>query len=75
VNIIISAYSYLISMHELGQLLDEKMSDEERRDLEKAEAVCRKFLAWKLQDDREAQCDVKAKLAEVLGKNAQAEDN
>ncbi|THV00846.1 hypothetical protein K435DRAFT_750810 [Dendrothele bispora CBS 962.96] len=57
--------SQLISAHEIGQLLDEAMSKEDVRDLEDAEAVCRRFLAWNLQEEQE---DVKTRLGKVLGK-------
>ncbi|KAI4527251.1 hypothetical protein K525DRAFT_285435 [Schizophyllum commune Loenen D] len=56
----------LISTHELGQLLDEEMSEKERDELEEAEAVCRRFLAWNLGDDDGT--EVKGKLAKVLGR-------
>ncbi|KAL1722791.1 DNA mismatch repair protein MutS [Schizophyllum commune] len=56
----------LISTHELGQLLDEEMSEKERDELEEAEAVCRRFLAWNLGDDDGA--EVKGKLVKVLGR-------
>lgn len=57
--------SHLISTHEIGQLLDEEMTESERLDLEDAEAVCRKFSAWNFQED----CgNVKERLAEVLGR-------
>ncbi|KAL1682284.1 DNA mismatch repair protein MutS [Schizophyllum commune] len=56
----------LISTHELGQLLDEEMSEKERDELEEAEAVCRRFLAWNLGDDDGT--EVKVKLAKVLGR-------
>lgn len=44
-------------MHELGQLLDEEMSAEDRAELQAAEEICREFLAWDLatgdaEDDR-----------------------
>ncbi|KAJ7761594.1 DNA mismatch repair protein MutS [Mycena maculata] len=58
--------SDLISTHELGQLLDEAMTDKEREDLEDAEAVCRRFLQWNLEGDGGG--NVKARLAEVLGR-------
>ncbi|KAL1760365.1 DNA mismatch repair protein MutS [Schizophyllum commune] len=58
--------SRLISTHELGQLLDEEMSEKERDELEEAEAVCRRFLAWNLGDDDGT--EVKVKLAKVLGR-------
>lgn len=46
------------------------MTEEERHDLEEAEAVCRRFLAWDLEADKEHAGDgkVKRKLAAVLGK-------
>jgi DNA mismatch repair protein MSH5 len=47
------------------------MTEEERSDLENAESVCRRFLAWNLQDELknrdEGGLSVKAKLAAVLG--------
>ncbi|KAF8631396.1 hypothetical protein AX15_002404 [Amanita polypyramis BW_CC] len=62
--------SELISMHELGRLLDEEMTDEERIDLQDAEAVCRRFLAWDLGDNQGlGEGGVKAKLAAVLGRS------
>ncbi|KAF8890007.1 muts domain V-domain-containing protein [Gymnopilus junonius] len=57
----------LLSSHMLNVLLDEKMSDVERSDLEDAEAVCRRFLAWNLKEVevlREGY--VKTKLGEIL---------
>lgn len=63
-------YSELISTHELGKLLDEEMTKEERLDLEDSEAVCRRFLTWDLDDKQGlGEGGVKTKLAEVLGKN------
>ncbi|KAF8158095.1 hypothetical protein B0H34DRAFT_749503 [Crassisporium funariophilum] len=69
---------HLLSTHELGRLLDEDMTDAERVDLEDAEVVCRRFLAWNLKeeevgDGREGV--VKAKLGDVLGRSdAQVEE-
>ncbi|CAK5284093.1 unnamed protein product [Mycena citricolor] len=57
--------SHLISTHELGQLLDEEMTDAEREDLADAEAVCRRFLEWKLEGDGGGH--VQARLGFVLG--------
>jgi len=69
-NLNLITCSHLISTHEVGQLLDEEMSDGERLDLENAAAVCRKFLAWNLHENGKVERgDVKAKLAEVLGRN------
>lgn len=59
-------------MHEIGRLLDEEMTEQERLDLEDAEAVCRHFLAWDL-DAVDGDANVKAKLAVCLGRNP--EDN
>lgn len=62
-------------MHELGTLLDEEMTAEERVDLEDAEEVCRRFLAWDLEASRGgAKGDVKDALGQVLGRDAQAAD-
>lgn len=53
----------------MGKLLDEEMTEEERLDLEDAEAVCRRFLTWDLDDEQGLGEGVKTKLAEVLGRN------
>ena len=45
------------------------MTEEERLDLEDAEAVCRRFLTWDLDDEQGLGEGVKTKLAEVLGRN------
>ncbi|KAF7314371.1 DNA mismatch repair protein 5 [Mycena kentingensis (nom. inval.)] len=64
--------SQLLSAHELGKLLDEEMSEAERKDLENAEAVCRRFLEWDLEGDGGG--DVKGRLAAVLGRKEGNED-
>ncbi len=66
----ISHFSELLSIHEHGRLLDEEMTEKELQDLEEAEEVCRRFLAWDLEVDKEHVGDggVKRKLAAVLGK-------
>ncbi|KIY45215.1 hypothetical protein FISHEDRAFT_67145 [Fistulina hepatica ATCC 64428] len=61
--------SWLISQHELVRLLDEDMSDSERQELHEAEEICRRFLQWNLQSEGNTY-DVKAKLAEILGRDA-----
>ncbi|KIK07942.1 hypothetical protein K443DRAFT_128726 [Laccaria amethystina LaAM-08-1] len=61
--------SQLISAHELGRLLDEEMTVEERAELEDAEAVCRRFLEWNLSPEENEGVDVNARLAFVLGRN------
>jgi DNA mismatch repair protein MSH5 len=57
--------SHLLAVHELGQLLDEEMTKAEMNDLKEAEMVCRRFLAWNLEESETNGC-AKAKLAEVL---------
>jgi len=61
-------HSHLLSTHELGQLLDEEMTEEETDDLKEAEIVCRRFLAWNLEQTEKENASVKGKLAEVLGR-------
>ena len=62
-------YRSLLSSHKLNVLLDEKMTDADRSDLEDAEAVCRRFLAWNLKgDDDPSKGYVKMKLGQVLGR-------
>lgn len=61
------SHSELLSHHELGQLLDEDLTDAEQKDLEDAESVCRAFLAWDLLQDV---TEVKDRLARVLGLDA-----
>ncbi|KAG6814232.1 hypothetical protein H0H92_015347 [Tricholoma furcatifolium] len=65
--------SHLLSTHELRRLLDESMTDEERIDLQDAEAVCRRFLAWDL-DSREQEADAKTMLARCLGRESKKPD-
>lgn len=67
-------HSNLISIHELGRLLDEGMTERERLDLEDAEAVCRRFLAWDL-DAVDQGADVKAKLARCLGRDINVDED
>jgi len=52
-----------MARHELGQLLDEDLTDSEKTELEEAEAVCRAFVAWDLSNDV---TDVKDRLAKIL---------
>ncbi|KZT18625.1 hypothetical protein NEOLEDRAFT_1159406 [Neolentinus lepideus HHB14362 ss-1] len=61
--------THLLSTHSLGKLLDEEMSEQERNDLEDAEAVCRRFLAWDFgEQDGVRKGNVKERLAGVLGR-------
>lgn len=48
------------------------MTDKERQELQEAEDICRRFLAWDLQADEEiAEGEVKRKLAVVLGRETE----
>ncbi|KAI0076331.1 hypothetical protein K474DRAFT_1708271 [Panus rudis PR-1116 ss-1] len=67
--------SFLLSSHELGQLLDEEMNEDERAELAEAEEVCKQFLAWDLQTEPEVDEDVKEKLGEILGRAPGPEDD
>lgn len=62
--------SELLARHEVCQLLDEDMTEKERHELEEAEEVCRKFLAWELSptDGAGSQESVRDRLVEVLGR-------
>ncbi|KAI0822038.1 DNA mismatch repair protein MutS [Trametes gibbosa] len=62
--------SQLLAKHELCQILDEAMSDAERRDLEDAEEVCRRFLACDLLPDggREDREPIRYELTKILGR-------
>lgn len=57
--------SDMISNHKLSRLLDEEMTEEERKDLKDAEAVCRRFLTWDLENEDGS---IKRRLAEILGR-------
>jgi DNA mismatch repair protein MSH5 len=59
--------SHLLSTHELGQLLDEEMTEAEMDELEQAEAVCRRFMTWNLEETKVSVC-TKKRLAEVLAR-------
>ncbi|KII86749.1 hypothetical protein PLICRDRAFT_164045 [Plicaturopsis crispa FD-325 SS-3] len=60
----------LLTTNELRLLLDEAMTAEEERDLEDAEAMCRRYLAWDFsaEDGDVGSGGVRAKMAEVLGR-------
>ena len=59
--------SALFAAHELEKLLDEDMTEEEARELEEAEAIGRKFLAWNLDDEAALSRPPKDVVAEILG--------
>lgn len=62
--------SELITVHEIGRLLDDEMTKEEKKDLEDAEAVFKRFLDWRLDEWSDEQVDVLGKLREILGDKA-----
>jgi DNA mismatch repair protein MSH5 len=59
--------SALFAAHELEKLLDEDMTEEEARELEEAEAIGRRFLAWNLDDETVMDRPLKEFIAEMLG--------
>lgn len=59
--------SALFAAHELEKLLDEDITEEEARELEEAEAIGRKFLAWNLDDEAALSRPPKDVVAEILG--------
>ena len=59
--------SAAFTAHELERLLDEDMTEEEARELEEAEAIGRKFLAWNLGDVTAVDQPPKGFATEVLG--------
>jgi len=61
--------SDLLSAHAVGQLLDEGMTPAEQKDLEEAEAVCRRFLQWNLRTDHGDGRDARGWLRAILGRN------
>ena len=67
--------STLFATHELEKLLDEDMTEEEARELEEAEEIGRKFLAWNLGDEKVMDRPLKESLAEILStKNEDQEE-
>ncbi|KIK45627.1 hypothetical protein CY34DRAFT_22463 [Suillus luteus UH-Slu-Lm8-n1] len=59
--------SKLLSDHELGQLLEERMTAEEQENIEAAGIAAYKFLAMDLTNDSHEK-DIKPRLAEALGR-------
>jgi hypothetical protein len=57
---------YLMSMHELGSLRNEHLTDAETTELEACESVCRRFLAW--NEHGHDGNNTREKLSEVLGR-------
>ncbi|KIP05169.1 hypothetical protein PHLGIDRAFT_74704, partial [Phlebiopsis gigantea 11061_1 CR5-6] len=65
--------SQLLRNHELGTLLDEEMTEDEKIELQVAEEVCRRFLACDLEGKRDG-VDAKSLLAQVLERDGAADD-
>lgn len=59
--------SAAFAAHELEKLLDEDMTEEEAKELEEAEAIGRKFLAWNLDDETAMDRSPKEFVADILG--------
>ena len=59
--------SALFAAHELEKLLDEDVTEEEAKELEEAEEIGRKFLAWNLDDETATDQPPKEFVAEILG--------
>jgi len=64
----------LLSVHELPKLLDEAISEEEQLDMDLASAVCQRFLEWDLETQEASFGEVRAKLAQVLGRDVDRTD-
>lgn len=66
-----SANSELLSTHELPKLLDEALSEEDQLDMDLASAVCQRFLEWNIETQEASSEDVRARLAQVLGRSCE----
>jgi hypothetical protein len=64
----------LLSVHELPKLLDEAISEEEQLDMDLASAVCQQFLEWDLETQEASFGEVRARLAQVLGRDVDRTD-
>jgi DNA mismatch repair protein MSH5 len=68
-TLVFAARRELLSKHELPKLLDEAISEEEQLDMDLASAVCQRFLEWDLETQEASLGEVRARLAQVLGRN------
>jgi DNA mismatch repair protein MSH5 len=68
-TLVFAACRELLSKHELPKLLDEAISEEEQLDMDLASAVCQRFLEWDLETQEASLGEVRARLAQVLGRN------
>jgi DNA mismatch repair protein MSH5 len=56
-------------VHELPKLLEEAIPEEEQLDTDLASAVCQRFLDWDLETQEASIGEVRAKLAQALGRD------
>jgi DNA mismatch repair protein MSH5 len=49
--------------------LDEVISEDEQFDMDLASAVCQRFLEWDLETQEDSLGEVRARLAQVLGRD------
>jgi len=68
-NFTLAAGRELLSAHELPKLLDEAISEEEQLDMDLASEMCQRFLEWDLEDQEASMGEVRARLAQVLGRD------
>ena len=68
-NFTLAADRELLSAHELPKLLDEAISEEEQLDMDLASEMCQRFLEWDLEDQEASMGELRARLAQVLGRD------
>lgn len=67
-----SQRSKLVSNHEIGVLLDEKMTESEAQDLIDAEEIARRFLTWDISESGDG---IRSKLGSILGRDDEMQDS
>jgi DNA mismatch repair protein MSH5 len=70
----LSTHRELLSVHELPKLLDEAISEEEQLDMDLASSMCQRFLEWDLGTQEASFGEVRARLAQVLGRDVDCTD-
>lgn len=71
---LLSTRRELLAVHELPKILDEAISEEEQLDMGLASAVCQRFLEWDLETQEVSSGEVRARLAQVLGRDVDRTD-
>jgi len=61
----------MLSSHQILQLLDEEMTEAEQVELEEAQQICSRFLAWDLTAQLQDKVGTKERLAEILGSQSE----